>query len=145
MRAGVLCVEPLRDLFTAEVRQIGRYLGMPEDILSCQAVPATGLALNIAGEITPQRLDLLRTADRIFRRLVKEGGQTRKLSAFFSTLEPAPGGYSVTLHALTASDIGQSRAARIPYDILESAVEQIHEACPGVIRVTYDLTPNSTV
>ena len=145
VRAGVLCVEPLRDLFTAEVRQIGRYLGMPEDILSCQAVPATGLALNIAGEITPQRLDLLRTADRIFRRLVKEGGQTRKLSAFFSTLEPAPGGYSVTLHALTASDIGQSRAARIPYDILESAVEQIHEACPGVIRVTYDLTPNSTV
>ena len=145
VRAGVLCVEPLRDLFTAEVRQIGRYLGMPEDILSGQAIPATGLAMNIDGEVTPERVRLLRTADSIFRRLLKENGQARKLSGFFSTLEPAPGGYAVALHALTASETGLSRAARIPYDLLESAVEQIQAACPAIVRVAYELTTNNSL
>ena len=145
MRAGVLCVEPLRDLFTAEVRQIGRYLGMPEDILSGQAIPATGLAMNIDGEVTPERVRLLRTADSIFRRLLKENGQARKLSGFFSTLEPAPCGYAVALHALTASETGLSRAARIPYDLLESAVEQIQAACPAIVRVAYELTTNNSL
>ena len=143
LRAGVLCVEPLRDLFTEEVRQIGRYLGLPEEILFRQAIPATGLAMNIAGEATAERLEILRTADRIYRQLITQNA-SRRLSAFFATLEPVENRYTVNLHALTASDIGLSRAARLPYDILEAAMEQIRAACPQVDRVVYDLTPHFT-
>ena len=100
---------------------------------------------DIDGEVTPERVRLLRTADSIFRRLLKENGQARKLSGFFSTLEPAPGGYAVALHALTASETGLSRAARIPYDLLESAVEQIQAACPAIVRVAYELTTNNSL
>ena len=145
IRAGVLCVEPLRDLYTEEVRQIGRYLGMPDEIISRQAIPATGLALNISGEVTAERVELLRTADHIYRQLIQEGNQNRRLSAFFATLHPAGNGYTVALHALTASDTGLSRAARVPYDILENTMEQIHAACPRIVRVVYDLTPNVTI
>ena len=145
LRAGVLCVEPLRDLFMEEVRQVGRYLGMPEEIVSRQAVPATGLALNVAGEVTPERLDLLRTADRIFRQRMEDGNQTRRLSAYFAALEPEADGYTVSLHALAASDLGLSRAARVPYDILENTMEEIRAQCPKVIRVVYDLTSSNTI
>ncbi len=145
IRAGVLCVEPLRDLFMEEVRQIGRYLGMPEDVISRQTIPATGLALNVIGEATEERLAVLRKADRIYRRLMEDGSQTRRLSAYFAALEPESCGYTVSLHALMASDLGISRAARVPYDILENAMEQIRSECPQVVRVVYDLTPDFNV
>ena len=145
VKAGVLCVEPLRDLFTEEVRQIGRYLGMPEDILSGQVTLATGLAMNIAGEVTAERLEILRTADRIFRRLMTENNQNRKLNAFFATLQHYGVGYTVSLQTVISSDTGLPRAARIPYDLLESAMEEIKAACPKVNRVVYDLTPYPTL
>ena len=145
LRAGVLCVEPLRDLFTEEVRQIGRFLGMPEEILSRQAIPATGLALNIRGEVTAERLDILRTADGIYRRLMQEGNQIRRLGTLYTNLEPVGNYYSIILNALTASDIGLPRAARVPYDILESVMEEIQAACPKVRRVVYNLSPNPTI
>ena len=142
LRAGVFCVEPLRDLFMEEVRQIGRYLGMPDDVLFRQAIPATGLALNICGEATGERLEILRKADHTFRRLIEEGNQARRLSAYYATLEPEKTGYTVSLHALMASDAGVSRAARLPFDILENAMEQIRSDCPRIVRVVYDLTPD---
>lgn len=142
LRAGVLCVEPLRDLFMEEVRQIGRYLGMPDDVLYRQAIPATGLALNITGEVTQERLEILRKADRIFRRLMEEENQARRMSAYFAALEPEKTGYTVSLHALMASDAGVSRAARVPYDILENAMEQIRSGCQQIVRVVYDMTPD---
>ncbi len=145
IRAGVMCVEPLRDLFTEEVRQIGRYLGMPEEILSRQAIPATGLALNIAGEVTAERIALLRAADGIFRRQMNESTQNKRMSAIFTTLEPGRGGYTVGLHALAASDTGLSRAARVPYDVLENVMEQIRTQCPGISHVVYELTPTPTI
>ena len=145
LRAGVLCVEPLRDLFTEEVRQIGRFLGIPEEILSRQAIPATGLAMNIRGEVTAERLDMLRAADGIYRRLMQEGNQIRRLGTFYTTLEPVGSYYSVVLNALMASDIGLTRAARVPYDVLEAATEEITAACPKVRRVVYNLSPNPTI
>ncbi len=145
LRAGVLCVEPLRDLFTEEVRQIGRYLGMPEENLSRQAIPATGLAMNIRGEVTSERLHILRTADGIYRRLMQEGNQIRRLGAFYSILEPVGSYYSVILNALMASDIGANRAARVSYDVLEAVTEEIQAACPNVRRVVYNLSPNPTI
>ena len=132
-------------MFTEEVRQIGRFLGMPEEILSRQAIPATGLALNIRGEVTAERLDILRTADGIYRRLMQEGNQIRRLGTLYTNLEPVGNYYSIILNALTASDIGLPRAARVPYDILESAMEEIQAACPKVRRVVYNLSPNPTI
>ena len=144
LRAGVICAEPLKDLFIDEVRQIGRYLGMPENILSRQAIPTAGLALNIRGEVTVERLNLLHTADNIFRQNMEEGNQARRLSAYYTALEPDADGYTITLHAITASDLGLSRAARVPFDILENTTESIRSACPGVHRVMYSLTPHLT-
>ena len=97
------------------------------------------------GEATEERLAVLRKADRIYRRLMEDGSQTRRLSAYFAALEPESCGYTVSLHALMASDLGISRAARVPYDILENAVEQIRSECPQVVRVVYDLTPDFNV
>ena len=145
IRAGVMCVEPLRDLFTEEVRQIGRYLGMPEEILSRQAIPATGLALNIAGEVTAERIELLHAADSIYRQQMQESNQNKRLSAIFTTLEPGRRGYTIALHALTASDTGLSRAARVPYDVLENVMEQIRVTCPGIAHVVYELTPTLSI
>ena len=145
LRAGVLCVEPMRDLFMEEARQIGRFLGMPEEILASQAIPATGLAMNVSGEVTAERLDLLRRADHIFRQQMENGNQTRRLSAYYAALEPGTTGYTVSLHALAASDVGMDRAARVPYDILENTMEQIRRECPRIIRVVYDLSPHMIV
>ncbi len=145
IRAGVLCVEPLKDLFMLEVRQIGRFLGMPEDILYRQAIPATGLALNISGEVTAERLALLGCADRIYRRTLAENNQHRRLNAYFASLIPDGAGYIVSLRADTVSDTGISRASRVPYDLLENVVEQICHECPQVTRVVYDLTPRHLV
>ena len=145
IRAGVLCVEPLRDLFMEEVRQIARRLGMPEELIQNQSIPNTGLALDIDGEVTAERLDLLRSADRIFRRLIEQSNQARRLSAYYASLSAVGSVYTVTLHALAASDLGLSRAARIPYDILESVTEQIRQELPRIRHVTYDLTPHMTI
>jgi len=140
LRAGVLCVEPLRDLFMEEVCQIGEYLGLPEDLVSRQAIPATGLALNVIGEVNEDKLSILRCADGIFRHMMEERNQTRRLSAYFAELSQTPGGYTITLKAHTSSDTGISRAARVPYDILEDCMQEIMTECPIVHHVVYDLT-----
>ena len=142
---GPEAADAAHDQLSADVDGRHGELGMPEEILSRQAIPATGLALNIRGEVTAERLDILRTADGIYRRLMQEGNQIRRLGTLYTNLEPVGNYYSIILNALTTSDIGLPRAARVPYDILESAMEEIQAACPKVRRVVYNLSPNPTI
>ena len=136
-------VEPVRELFKDEIRRIGDFLGLPQDIVSRQPFPGSGLALRILGEVTVDRLWVLRTADAIFRGEVQKNGIARKLWQYFAVLAPAPGKPEenvITLRAVQVS--ARASAARLPYEVAENTVERVMNACPSVKRVLYDLTPS---
>lgn len=136
-------VEPVRELFKDEIRRIGDFLGLPPDIVSRQPFPGSGLALRILGEVTVDRLRVLRTADAIFRSEVQKNGIARKLWQYFAVLAPAPGKPEenvITLRAVQVST--RASAARLPYEVAENTVERVMNACPSVKRVVYDLTPS---
>ena len=143
-RPGVKSLEPLQDLFQDEVRQIGSYLGLPYDMIAGQLIPDTGLALNMVGEVTDEKLAILRRADAIFRANVQKNGLSRKFSEYYAVLRNYDKDtYSVILRALSMNQGDQVRAARAPYDMLEESAEEIRRECPSVMRVLYDLTPTS--
>ena len=144
LRPGVQAAQPLADLFLDEVRQVGAYLGLPYEMIAGQLIPDTGLALNIVGEVTEERLSILRFADAVFRRKVRHSGQSLRLSEYYAVLRPyEKDTYSVILRALSSTYGDELRAARTPYDVLEEVAEEIRSACPQVRRVLYDLTPSS--
>ena len=141
-RPDVSLLEPLRDLFLDEVRQVGSYLGLPYDMIAGQVIPDTGLALNIVGEVTEEKLGILRKADFIYRSILRQSAQSRKLNEYYAVLRPYERDtYSVVLRALSVNQGDDLRAARMPYDLLEEAAEAIRRECPPVKRVLYDLTP----
>ena len=138
-----LTLRIILDRYSAEV-----FVGDGERVMTTTIYTeqsADDIALDIDGEVTAERLDLLRNADQIFRRLIEQSNQARRLSAYYASLSAVGSVYTVTLHALAASDLGLSRAARIPYDILESVTEQIRQELPRIRHVTYDLTPHMTI
>ena len=140
-------IEPLRLLFKDEVRQLGRELGLPEYLVMRQPFPGPGLAIRVMGEITRDKLDILREADAIFRGEIEETGQSKRLWQYFATLadNPAEDGRNmvVTLRAVQVCEGSAAMAARLPYDLLEKVVQLIRERVPQVRRVVYDLTPSS--
>ena len=139
-------VEPVRDLFKDEIRRIGDFMGLPADIVSRQPFPGSGLALRIQGEVTVDRLRVLRTADAIFRSEVQKNGITRKLWQYFAVLSPAVGKPEenvIALRAVQVSERTRAYAARLPYEVTENTVERVMDACPSVKRVVYDLTPSN--
>ena len=108
-------IEPLRELFKDEVRQLGRELGLPEDVINRQPFPGPGLAIRIIGEITPERLEILRKADAIVREVIKERGLYNKIWQSFAILPAAIRSvgvmgdertydYTVGIRAVTSSD-----------------------------------------
>jgi GMP synthase (glutamine-hydrolysing) len=142
LRPGVSLLEPLHDLFLDEVRQVGSYLGLPYDMIAGQIIPDTGLSLNIIGEVTEEKLSVLRQADAIYREIIRQSGQSKKLSEYYAVLRPyEKNTYSVILRALGFHQGDCIRAARAPYDVLEESAERIRGECPQVMRVLYDLTP----
>ena len=145
VRRGLTLLEPLQDLFLDEVRQVGSYLGLPYDMIAGQIIPDTGLALNIIGEVTEEKLSILRRADAVFRGILQQSGQSKKLGEYYAVLRPyEKDTYSVILRALGINQGGGClRAARTPYDVLEESAETIRRECPQVKRVLYDLTPTS--
>ena len=134
-------VAPLRDLFDDEIRQVADYLGLPAYLVTRQPIPVCGLALSVDGEVTEEKLALLRRCDALFSAAMEEGGYARRLSLYFAVLRPSREGYQVVLRAVSASEGEQSRAARVPYDVLEGVVEEIGAVSPQIRRVLYDLTP----
>jgi GMP synthase (glutamine-hydrolysing) len=150
-------VEPLRRLFKDEVRRVGAELGIPEDILWRHPFPGPGLAVRVIGEITRERLDVLRKADAIFLEELRAADLYRGIAQAFAVLTPVQSvgvmgdfrtyGWLVALRAVTTEDFMTADWARIPYDVLARASARIVNEIPEVNRVVYDISskPPATI
>ncbi len=150
-------VEPLRLLFKDEVRRVGEELGMPERLVWRQPFPGPGLAIRIIGEITRERLDILREADAILQDEIRAAGWYRKLWQSFAVLpairsvgvqgDERTYAYPIVLRAVTSDDAMTADWARLPHELLEKISSRIIAEIRGVNRVVYDLSskPPATI
>ncbi len=150
-------LEPLRLLFKDEVRQLGRELGLPEELVSRQPFPGPGLAIRTIGEVTPEKLDMLREADAIFRQEIAAAGLERECSQYFAALtnmrsvgvmgDGRSYDYAVALRSVQTGDFMTADWSRLPYELLDRVSVRIVNEVRGVNRVLYDVTskPPATV
>ena len=150
-------VEPLRMLFKDEVRQLGRDLGLPEYLVSRQPFPGPGLAIRIIGDITKEKLDLLRLADFIFRDEIAKAHLEGSMDQYFAVLtnlrsvgvmgDGRTYDYAIALRSVTTSDFMTADWTRIPYEVLDRVSVRIVNEVPHINRVLYDITskPPATV
>ena len=151
-------VEPLRNLFKDEVRRLGRELGLPEYLVNRQPFPGPGLAIRVIGEITKEKLDLLRDADAIFREEVENSDlEGQRASQYFAVLtdtrtvgvmgDARTYGYTLALRSVSTDDFMTADWTRIPYEVLARAASRITNEVRGISRVVYDITskPPATV
>ena len=150
-------VEPLRDLFKDEVRETGTKLGIPHELVWRQPFPGPGLAVRVIGEITKEKLELLREADAIFREEIAGAGLESCTNQYFAVLtdlrsvgvmgDARTYGYTVALRAVTTDDFMTAEWTRLPYEVLEKASSRITNEIKGITRVVYDITskPPATV
>jgi len=154
---GFELVEPLRDLFKDEVRLVGEYLGLPEDIVWRHPFPGPGLAVRIIGEVTPQRLETLRAADEILIDEIRAAGFYRKISQALAVLVPVSTvgvmgderSYEnvIALRAVDTTDFMTADFSRIPHEVLATIASRIINEVRGVNRVVYDISskPPATI
>ena len=143
-------VEPLRELFKDEVRQVGIALGLPEEMVYRQPFPGPGLAIRIIGEVTREKLETLRAADWIVMDEIKRDDLYNDLWQSFAVLTDTKSvgvqgdfrtyGYVVAIRAVTAEDAMTADWARLPYDVLARIANRIANEVPDVNRVVYDIT-----
>ena len=150
-------VEPLRLLFKDEVRRVGEELGLPERMVWRQPFPGPGLAIRIIGEVTRERLEILREADAILQEEVRRAGLYRDLWQSFAVLpairsvgvqgDERTYAYPIVIRAVTSEDAMTADWARLPYDLLETISSRIINEIPGVNRVALDISskPPSTI
>ena len=150
-------VEPLRRLFKDEVRQLGTELGLPDELVWRQPFPGPGLAIRVIGDITEEKLSILREADAIFREEMKLAGLDRTTSQFFAVLtdlrsvgvmgDERTYDYTLALRAVQSQDFMTATWSRLPYDLLDKVSNRIVGEVKHINRICYDITskPPATV
>lgn len=143
-------VEPLRLLFKDEVREVADELGLPEEIVWRHPFPGPGLAIRIIGEVTEERLEILREAEAIFDEELRRAGLYRDIWQSFAVLPAIKSvgvmgdqrtySYPIILRAVTSQDAMTADWAKLPYELLERCSNRIVNEVPGVNRVAYDVT-----
>jgi GMP synthase (glutamine-hydrolysing) len=143
-------VEPLRNLFKDEVRVVAAELGMPERLVWRQPFPGPGLAIRVIGDVTAERLEILRRADAVLQEEIRAAGLYRDLWQSFAVLpaihsvgvmgDARTYAYPVVIRAVTSDDAMTADWARLPYDLLEKISNRIINEVPGVNRVALDIT-----
>src|SRR5439155_496806 len=143
-------IEPLKDLFKDEVRRIGRDLGMPEEILQRQPFPGPGLAVRILGEVTPERLEILRNADDIVVGEIKRAGLYQKIWQSFAVLLPIMSvgvmgdmrtyAYTCAICAVHSEDGMTADWVPLPHEVLKTISNRLVNEVKGINRVVYDVT-----
>ena len=150
-------IEPLRKLFKDEVRELGEKLGIPHDLVWRQPFPGPGLGIRVIGEVTEDKLKLVRDSDAILRDEIKKAGLQEKVWQYFTVL---PGiksvgvmgdgrtyDYTIGIRAVTSIDGMTADFARLPWDVLQRISTRIVDEVPNINRVVYDVTskPPSTI
>ncbi|NLJ99152.1 MAG: glutamine-hydrolyzing GMP synthase [Tissierellia bacterium] len=150
-------LEPLRQLFKDEVREVGRLLGISEEIVGRQPFPGPGLGIRVLGEVTEEKLEIVREADYIFRDEIKKAGWEDKIWQYFAALPDIKTvgvthgertyTYTVALRAVNSIDGMTAQWVKIPLDLLEKISTRITDEIPRVNRVVYDITgkPPATI
>ncbi|MGH1334277.1 MAG: glutamine-hydrolyzing GMP synthase, partial [Exiguobacterium indicum] len=150
-------IEPINTLFKDEVRELGKELGLSDEIVWRQPFPGPGLGIRVLGEITDEKLEIVRESDFILRDEIKKAGLEREIWQYFTVLPPIRSvgvmgdertyDYAVGIRAVTSIDGMTSDWARIPWDVLEKISVRIVNEVQNVNRVLYDVTskPPSTI
>lgn len=150
-------IEPLRLLFKDEVRQMGTELGLPEYIVWRQPFPGPGLGIRVIGEVTEDKLEILRDADAIFREEIKNAGLDRNINQYFAVITDLRSvgvmgdgrtyDYTIALRGVTTTDFMTADWARIPYEVLDRVSVRIVNEVKHVNRICYDVTskPPATI